>query len=180
MLERQLPGSDSHLVVYQLVVPQLAVRRLFNNSVARVLLNSAPSHSASVALRTCSLEHFRRHPRMEIQKDVRVGDTATTTPGPVHPSFPSQIVVAPHHGSISCIDVFSRLRSVTCQSCGLYRTCRILFEQRSLSCCSHFICSMKICVRICGQQLTINGIITQQASRQTQTGTKHALMRRKT
>ena len=29
---------------------------------------------------------------------------------------------------------------------------------RALSCRSHFICSMKICVRICGQLLTINGI----------------------
>ena len=37
---------------------------------------------------------------MEIQKDVRVGDTATTTPGPVPTLSSSQLVVAPHHGQI--------------------------------------------------------------------------------
>ena len=97
VLERQLPESVSRLVVYQLVVPQLVVLRfprcpllwrLFSSSIARVLLNSAPSHSASIALRTCSLEHFSKHPRMEVRDDVRVGDTATTTPGPVQPLLP--------------------------------------------------------------------------------------------
>ena len=42
-------------------------------------------HSASVALRTCSPEHFNKHPRTEIQNEVLVGDSATTTPGPVKP-----------------------------------------------------------------------------------------------
>ena len=39
---------------------------------------------------------------------------------------------------------------------------------------------MKVCVRVCSQQLTVNGIVAQQASRQTQAGTKHALMSRET
>ena len=107
VLERQLPESDSRLVLYQLAVPQTVVLRFprrrthvvrFSGGsltvpVARVLLNSAPSHSASVALRTCSLEHFSRHPRMEIQNDVRVGDTATTTPGPVQPFLPVNLLL---------------------------------------------------------------------------------------
>ena len=53
----------------------------------------APSDSASVALRTCSLEHFRRHSRMEIQNDVRVGYTATTTPGPAQPFLPVNLLL---------------------------------------------------------------------------------------
>ena len=30
---------------------------------------------------------------MEIQKDVRVGDTATTTPGPVQPFLPVKLLL---------------------------------------------------------------------------------------
>ena len=114
-LERQLPESDSHLVVYQLVVPQLAVLRLprrrihvvrFSGDFSTVLLPEfySTQHLATPRRLPCalgSLEHFGRHPRMEIQKDVFVGDTATTTPGPVHPFSSSQIVAAPHHGRIS-------------------------------------------------------------------------------
>ena len=94
---------------------------------------------------------------MEIQKDVRVGDTATTTPGPIQPFLPVKLLLR-HTMVVSPALMFSL-------GWDLYRTCRISFEQRSLSCCSHFIGSVKICVRICGQQLTINGIITQRASR---------------
>ena len=162
-LERQLPKSDSHLVVYQLVVPQLAVLRLPRRRIRVVRLSGDFS---TVLLpefySTQQLATPRRLPCTLVHLNTSEGIHDTWS----NPSFSSsQIVAAPHHGRISCIDVFSPLRSVTCQSCGLYRTCRILFEQRSLSHRSHFIGSVKVCVRICGQQLTVNRIVTQQASR---------------
>ena len=89
-----------------------SLRRLWISSVAGVRLNSASSHSASVASRTCSLGHFSKQERIEIQNDVFVGDTATTTPGPT--SRTCQLVVSPNHGRVTSIDIVSRLRPVTC------------------------------------------------------------------
>ena len=51
------------------------------------------------------------------------------------PKSPSgQLIVAPHHGRVTSIDIVSRLRPVTLQTCCLHSTCRILFEQCSLCC----------------------------------------------
>ena len=51
---------------------------------------------------------------MEIQKDVRVGDTANNDTWSSPTFSPRQLNVAPYHGRVSRIDVFSRLGSVTC------------------------------------------------------------------
>ena len=117
---------------------------------------------------------------MEIQKGVRVGDTATTTPGPVSASPSGYSIIAPHHGRVAGVDVFFRLGPATCHCRSLHRSCRILFEQRALCRRSHVTGPLKTSVRIPGQQLTIFGIVTQQAVGQAQTGSKDTLMRRET
>ena len=95
------------------------------------------------------------------------------------PTCPSgQLIVAPHHGSVTSIDIVSRLRLVTCQTCCLHSTCRILFEHRSLCCRSHVIGPMKISFRTRGQHLSVNRIVTQQASGQTQARSRISLMSR--
>ena len=67
---------------------------------------------------------------MDIQKEARVGDTATTSNNDTwsSPTFPSsQLVCCARPWRVTIIVIFSRLRPVTCRSRGLHRACRILF-----------------------------------------------------
>ena len=140
--------------------------RLLSNSVARALLNSAPSHSASVALRTCSPEHFSKQPRMEIQNEVRVGDTDTAKPGPVQPLLLVTRLFLRHTMAVS---------PALTSSFGWD-----LWRAIAAACTARVIGSLEVSVRVRGQQLTICGIVTQQAVGQTQTGPKDMLMCRET
>ena len=150
--------------------------RLLSNSVARVLLNSAPSHSASVALRTCSLEHFSRHawisrkmfllatpqPRHLVQSNLFCQSACCcATPWLCH-----------QHGcllSVETCDVPTPRQAPHVQN--FVRTTLVVLP------CAW---SLKVGVRIGSQQLSICWTVTQQAVGQTQTGSKHRLMGRKT
>ena len=109
------------------------------------------------------------------RKKFSLGDIATTTPGPVHPLLPVNLFFAPHHGRVTSIDIISRLRPVTCETCCLHSMCRISFAQCSLCCRYQVIGPLIISIRIRKQQLSVNRVVTQQTTRQTQARSKYSL-----
>ena len=102
-----LPESDSRLVVYQLVVPQLAVLRLprrrihvvrFSGDFSTVLLPefNSTQHLAIPRRLPCAPVHLNTSEGIyawRSRKTFIVGDTATTTPGPVHPFLPVKLLL---------------------------------------------------------------------------------------
>ena len=90
-----------HVSTCKLVVPQLVVLRFprrrthvvrFSGGFSTVPLPGFYSTKHLATPRRLP-DFFSRHPRMEIQKDVRLGVTATTTPGPVQPFLPVNLLL---------------------------------------------------------------------------------------